>query len=122
MKEDENVPIILGRPLFNTARALVDVCESKLTWRVGKEVMTFGVEEGFEKSKNPDEVFFMDEENELEELEKLMEEEVQTGEKPKEVMLTMPRVSIPMNFEVFAYTTPKIQDEEVCERKKDKFK
>ena len=31
MKVDPNVPIILGRPLLNTAGALVDIREPKLT-------------------------------------------------------------------------------------------
>ena len=57
MKEDEDVTIILGRSLLNTARALVDVRESNLTLRVGKEEMTFGVEAGFTRSKNQNEVF-----------------------------------------------------------------
>lgn len=68
MKEDEDVHIILGRSLHNTTRTLVDVRKSKLTLRVRKKEMTFGVEEGFKKSKNQDEVFFMDDDNELEEL------------------------------------------------------
>ncbi|XP_023749955.1 uncharacterized protein LOC111898258 [Lactuca sativa] len=46
MKEDNNVPIIFGRPLLNTARALVDIRESKLTLRVGNDESTFGVEDG----------------------------------------------------------------------------
>ena len=37
MKEDPDVPIILGRPLLNTTGALVDIRESKLTLRVGDE-------------------------------------------------------------------------------------
>lgn len=65
--------------------------------------MTFGVEEGLEKSKTQYEVFFIDDDNYLEELEKLIEEEVQTREKLKEeVKLTKPRASISMLFEVFA--------------------
>lgn len=35
MKEDGDAPIILGRPLLNTARSLVDIHESKLTLRAG---------------------------------------------------------------------------------------
>ena len=47
IKEDKNVPIILGPPLLNTARALVEIRESKITLRVGDEEMTFGMEDGF---------------------------------------------------------------------------
>lgn len=68
------------------------------------------------KSKAQNEVFFIDEDNELGELEKLMEKEIQTREKPKELVKpTKLRASIPMIFEVFAFTTPKIQEEGVCE-------
>lgn len=42
MTEDEEVPIILGCPILNTARALVNMCESKLTLRVGNEEITLG--------------------------------------------------------------------------------
>ncbi|XP_023748217.1 uncharacterized protein LOC111896459 [Lactuca sativa] len=35
MEEDEQVPIILGRPFLSIAQALVDIRESKLTLRVG---------------------------------------------------------------------------------------
>ncbi|XP_076902974.1 uncharacterized protein LOC143557896 [Bidens hawaiensis] len=34
MDEDKNVPLILGRPFLVTARALIDVCTSRLTLRV----------------------------------------------------------------------------------------
>lgn len=79
--------------------------------------MTFEVHEVFEKSKTKNEVLFMDKDNELEELEKLMEDQVQTRENPKEeVKLTKPRALIPMIFEVFSFTTLKIQDKWVCER------
>ncbi|KAL7603563.1 hypothetical protein Lser_V15G19103 [Lactuca serriola] len=45
MKEDVNVLIILGRPLLNTTRALVDVSESKLTLRVGNDEEDFGIQD-----------------------------------------------------------------------------
>ena len=37
MDEDEDVPLILGRPFLATARAVIDVEESKLTLRIGDE-------------------------------------------------------------------------------------
>lgn len=73
MKEDEDLPIILGIPLLNTAKALVDTRESKLTLRVGKKEITFEVDDKFKISKAQYEIFFMDgmnEDNELVELEK----------------------------------------------------
>ena len=69
IKEDEDVPIILGCPLLNIVRALVDIRESNLTLRVGNKEMTFGVKDRFKKDKAQNEVFCMDEENELEKLE-----------------------------------------------------
>lgn len=43
MKEDEDLPIILGRPFLRTARALIDIHDSKITLRVEDEEVTFGV-------------------------------------------------------------------------------
>ncbi|XP_052623636.1 uncharacterized protein LOC128128938 [Lactuca sativa] len=83
MKEDPNVPIILGRSLLNTAGALVDIHESKLTLRVGDENEIFGIEDGFQRSDAQEEVFNIDKEYELEELEKLMEEEIKTIQQVK---------------------------------------
>lgn len=87
MKDDDEVLIILGCPLLNTTRSLVDIRESKLNLRVGKEEITFGVDERSTNSKENDEVFLMngvnEEVNELEELGKLMEEELWVWDKPK---------------------------------------
>ena len=44
MKEDEDVPIIHGRPLLNTVRTLVDIQEYRLTLRVWKKEIIFGVD------------------------------------------------------------------------------
>ncbi|XP_052621826.1 uncharacterized protein LOC128127384 [Lactuca sativa] len=41
IEEDPEIPIILGRPFLNTACALIDVCESTLTLRVGDESAVF---------------------------------------------------------------------------------
>nr|GEU57562.1 DNA-directed DNA polymerase [Tanacetum cinerariifolium] len=43
MDEDELVSIILGRPFFVTARAVIDVHNVKLSLRVGNETVTFNV-------------------------------------------------------------------------------
>lgn len=67
-----------------------------------KEKIIFGVDERFKTSTSQDEVFFMDEDNELEELEKLMKEEVQISEKPKlreTIKPTKQRASTPMTLE-----------------------
>ncbi|KAI3752924.1 hypothetical protein L2E82_24966 [Cichorium intybus] len=76
MEEDEQVPIILGRPFLNTARALVDIHESKLTLRVGSDAITFGIDQSMKHSKTCDNaVYFVDTidthlKNELQELER----------------------------------------------------
>ncbi|GJU95925.1 reverse transcriptase domain-containing protein [Tanacetum coccineum] len=41
---DTRAPLILGRPFFRTAKALVDVYEEKFTLRVGDEKLVFHVE------------------------------------------------------------------------------
>ncbi|XP_073137428.1 uncharacterized protein [Henckelia pumila] len=43
MEEDQNVPIILGRPFLATGRALIDVHKGELTLRVGSEAATFNI-------------------------------------------------------------------------------
>ena len=43
MDEDENIPIILGRPFLATGRALIDVQKGELKLRVQKEEVTFNV-------------------------------------------------------------------------------
>ena len=61
MKEDEEVPIILGSLLLNTPRALIDIIESKLTLWVGNEEIKFGVDKKFKNSQAiEDEIFLMD--------------------------------------------------------------
>ncbi|XP_075479439.1 uncharacterized protein LOC142520322 [Primulina tabacum] len=41
MEEDREVPLILGRPFFETGKAVIEVQEGKLRLRVGKEEITF---------------------------------------------------------------------------------
>ncbi|XP_023767334.1 uncharacterized protein LOC111915926 [Lactuca sativa] len=103
IKEDVNVQIILARPLLNTTRALVDVRESKLTLRVGDDEETFGIQDGFQGEDVKGEVFNMDEDNDLEELENLMEEEIKTIHQVKR---TKPRASVPFFVEVITHTKP----------------
>ena len=58
MEEDKQVPIILGRPFLSTARALVDIRESKITLRVGEEAVTFGVNRAIQHSRISDDIAF----------------------------------------------------------------
>ncbi|KAJ8773241.1 hypothetical protein K2173_028418 [Erythroxylum novogranatense] len=43
MKEDTNIPIILGRPFLATAGAIIDVKNGKMTLRVGEEEIEFNL-------------------------------------------------------------------------------
>nr|GFC28201.1 hypothetical protein [Tanacetum cinerariifolium] len=49
---DPRVPLILGRSFLKTGRALFDVFEGELTLRVGKEAITFNLEQTLRYSAN----------------------------------------------------------------------
>nr|GFA81322.1 reverse transcriptase domain-containing protein [Tanacetum cinerariifolium] len=49
---DPRVPLILGRFFLKTERALIDVFEGKLTLRVGKEAITFNLDQTSRYSAN----------------------------------------------------------------------
>ncbi|GJU36056.1 hypothetical protein Tco_1184410 [Tanacetum coccineum] len=51
---DPRVPLILGRSFLKTGRALIDVYEGELTLRVGKEVVTFNLDQTSRYSSNYD--------------------------------------------------------------------
>ncbi|GJZ29276.1 reverse transcriptase domain-containing protein [Tanacetum coccineum] len=51
---DPRVPLILGRSFLKTRRALIDVYEGELTHRVGKEVVTFNLDQTSRYSSNYD--------------------------------------------------------------------
>ncbi|GKC44891.1 putative reverse transcriptase domain-containing protein [Tanacetum coccineum] len=44
MEEDHRIPIILGRPFFATAHAMIDVYNKKISFEVGDEIITFNLE------------------------------------------------------------------------------
>ncbi|GKB24973.1 reverse transcriptase domain-containing protein [Tanacetum coccineum] len=50
------VPLILGRYFLKTGRALIDVCKGKLTLRVGKEAVTFNLDQTSRYSSNYDDM------------------------------------------------------------------
>ncbi|XP_023766076.1 uncharacterized protein LOC111914613 [Lactuca sativa] len=58
MEADPQVPIILGRPFLNTASAIVDMRDSKLTVRVGDESVTFGVDQAMKHARFSDDTAF----------------------------------------------------------------
>ncbi|KAI3826784.1 hypothetical protein L1987_00840 [Smallanthus sonchifolius] len=61
MEVDDKVPLILGRPFLRTAKALIDVFDGKITFRVGDENVTFDVMKSMKHSSGQDDsVFFLD--------------------------------------------------------------
>ncbi|GJV06162.1 reverse transcriptase domain-containing protein [Tanacetum coccineum] len=53
---DPRVPLILGRSFLKIGRALIDVYEGELTLRVGKEAITFNLDQTSRYSSNYDEM------------------------------------------------------------------
>ncbi|GJT33658.1 reverse transcriptase domain-containing protein, partial [Tanacetum coccineum] len=53
---DPRVPLILGRSFLKTGRALIDVYKGELTLRVGKEVVTFNLDQTLRYSSNYDDM------------------------------------------------------------------
>ncbi|GJY58820.1 hypothetical protein Tco_0458712 [Tanacetum coccineum] len=53
---DPRVPLILGRSFLKTRRALIDVYEGELTLRVGKEAVTFNLDQTLRYSSNYDDM------------------------------------------------------------------
>ncbi|GJV30106.1 reverse transcriptase domain-containing protein [Tanacetum coccineum] len=53
---DPRVPLILGRSFLTTGRALIDVYEGELTLRVGKEAVTFNLDQTSRYSSNYDDM------------------------------------------------------------------
>ncbi|GJU07491.1 hypothetical protein Tco_1123921 [Tanacetum coccineum] len=51
---DPQVPLILGRSFLKTGHALIDVYEGELTFRVGKEAVTFNLDQTSRYSSNYD--------------------------------------------------------------------
>ncbi|GKB05996.1 reverse transcriptase domain-containing protein, partial [Tanacetum coccineum] len=53
---DPRVPLILGRSFLKTGRALIDVYEGELTLHVGKEAVTFNLDQTLRYSSNYDDM------------------------------------------------------------------
>ncbi|CAN6579036.1 unnamed protein product [Malus baccata var. baccata] len=60
MKEDKEVPLILGRPFMATARTLIDVEAGTLTLRVQGESVVFKLFEAVKRPFEPEECFHVD--------------------------------------------------------------
>ena len=50
MEEDNQVPLLLGRPFLSTGAALIDVQKGELTLRVGNEAVHFNVNKSLTQS------------------------------------------------------------------------
>ena len=50
MEEDNQVPLLLGRPFLTTGAALIDVQKGELTLRVGNEAMRFNLDKSLTQS------------------------------------------------------------------------
>ena len=60
MKEDKEVPIILGRPFLSMGRVMIDVQKGELRLRVQEEEVTFNVFNAIKHPLNNDSCFRMD--------------------------------------------------------------
>nr|GEU71869.1 hypothetical protein [Tanacetum cinerariifolium] len=58
MDKDELVPIILGRPFLDTARAIMDVHEGKLSLRLGEETVTFNIGKSMKSKHSRDDYLY----------------------------------------------------------------
>ncbi|XP_042972995.1 uncharacterized protein LOC122304796, partial [Carya illinoinensis] len=56
MEEDEEVPLILGRPFLATGRALIDVQKGELTLRVNKEEVMFNIYQAMRGKRKLDDI------------------------------------------------------------------
>ncbi|XP_022893882.1 uncharacterized protein LOC111408347 [Olea europaea var. sylvestris] len=54
MEEDQEIPLILGRPFLATGRALIDVQEGQLTLRVNEEEVRFNIYQAMKYSDDND--------------------------------------------------------------------
>ncbi|GJX23412.1 putative nucleotidyltransferase, ribonuclease H [Tanacetum coccineum] len=61
MKEDNKIPIILGRLFLATTHAMIDVFNKKISFKVGNETITFDIEKSMKFSTpEDDECLFVD--------------------------------------------------------------
>ncbi|XP_076943249.1 uncharacterized protein LOC143613427 [Bidens hawaiensis] len=58
IEEDKSVPLILERPFLATAKAIIDVCTSKLTLRVNDEAITFDIGKSMQFPQHHDDTLY----------------------------------------------------------------
>jgi hypothetical protein len=52
MEEDTQTPLLLGRPFLNTARAIIDVHEGSISFKISEEKITFNVNRSLKYPSN----------------------------------------------------------------------
>ncbi|GJW52238.1 reverse transcriptase domain-containing protein [Tanacetum coccineum] len=57
MEEDQKIPIILRRPFLATAHVMIDVSNKKISFKVGKETVTFDIEKSMKFSSPDDDTY-----------------------------------------------------------------
>ncbi|XP_073221514.1 uncharacterized protein [Cicer arietinum] len=87
MEEDNDIPLILGRPFLATGRAMIDVADGTLTLKVNEEIVTFNILKAMEHSKEREGC------NRIEILDEIVNEEIkhQTPSLPLERVLCLPQ-------------------------------
>ena len=65
MEEDQDIPIILGRPFLATGRTLIDMQKGELTMRVQNEQVTFNFFKAMKFPSEEDSCFRIDTINQI---------------------------------------------------------
>ena len=60
MEEDQEVPLIFGRPFLATGRVLIDVQKGELTLIVNKEDVMFNIYQAMRFPEDPSTCFWVD--------------------------------------------------------------
>jgi hypothetical protein len=83
MEEDTQTPLLLGIPFLNTAKAVIDVHEGMISFKIGEEKITFHVNRGLKYPSNEESIFRIDI------VEDLVQNELQTtaNERPLDSIL-----------------------------------
>ncbi|KAK4567385.1 hypothetical protein RGQ29_003257, partial [Quercus rubra] len=109
MDEDEEIPLILGRPFLATGRTLIDVQQGKLVLRVKEDEVIFDV---FKPMKFPSETHSC---FQISDQDVIMADEtcaIDFLKLPLEVCLTH---STPVKFKVSSFNAPKVEDLKSCQ-------
>jgi hypothetical protein len=59
MEENTQTPLLLGRPFFNTARAVIDVHKGMIFFKIGEEKINFYVNRAIKYPSNEKSIFIV---------------------------------------------------------------